>query len=73
MPVDGKLGLRAGKLGFTLAGQAGISVAVEACEDLANPNWAPVGTNSFDAQGKVDFVDPKLADGPRRFYRLRLK
>jgi len=70
---DGQFGLPAGRLGFTLAGVAGVSVVVEACADLGQPIWAPVSTNTFNPQGKAQFSNPALADRPGRFYRLRVR
>ena len=70
--TDGQFGLPAGPLGFTLAGVAGVSVVVEASEALGQPIWAPVSTNTFNPQGKAQFVDPAPADRPGRIYRLRV-
>jgi hypothetical protein len=69
---DGQFGLSAGRLGFTLAGVAGVTVVVEACADLGQPIWAPVSTNTFNPQGKAQFVDPAPAERPGRFYRVRV-
>lgn len=68
---DGNFGLSAGHLGFTLAGAAGVSVLVEARENLGQPNWVPVSTNTFNAQGTAQFTDPAPAARPGRFYRFR--
>ena len=65
-------GLPADRLGFTLAGVAGSSLVVEASEDLGQPDWAPVSTNTLSPQGKAQFVDPAPADRPGRFYRVRV-
>lgn len=72
MTDDGQFGLPAGRLGFTLAGVAGISVVVEASENLGQPIWAPLSTNTFNPQGKAQFVDPTPAECPGRSYRVRV-
>jgi hypothetical protein len=45
-------------------------VVVEACTNLANPDWQPVQTNLL-ATGSVYFSDPQWTNYPGRFYRLR--
>lgn len=43
---------------------------VEACSDLENPVWSPVGTNTI-ANSSSYFSDPEWEKHPNRFYRLR--
>jgi len=43
---------------------------VEACANLANPIWSPVGTNSL-TNGSSYFNDPQWTNYPARFYRIR--
>ena len=45
-------------------------VVVEASTDLAQPLWAPVGTNTL-TDGSSYFSDPQWTNYPGRFYRLR--
>ena len=68
---DGRLSVSAGHMGFTLSGAAGVPLVVEASEDLAHPNWVPVGTNTCDSEGLAQFSDPAGAGGPGLFYRFR--
>lgn len=67
---DGTPGIRDGKFGFTITGAAGLSVAVEACTDLANPVWVRLGTQVL-TDGKRPFVDADSAIQPSRFYRFQ--
>ena len=45
-------------------------VVVEACTNLANPDWQPVKTNTLTT-GSAYFSDPDWTNYPGRFYRLR--
>jgi hypothetical protein len=45
-------------------------VVVEACTDLANAVWSPVGTNTLTG-GSSYFSDPQWTNYPARLYRLR--
>jgi hypothetical protein len=47
-------GVETNQFGFTINWADGQSVVVEACADLANPNWQPVQTN-------VPYRQPALA------------
>ncbi len=71
LTADGRLGLSAGHFGFTITGASGVPLIVEASDNLAQPNWAPVNTNICDAQGLAQFSDPAGAGGVGRFYRFR--
>ena len=68
---DGNLGVQAGQFGFTIEGAADIPVAVEACDNLANPNWTTVANLTFNAEGTGQFIDPDAANKPTRSYRFR--
>lgn len=68
--ADASFGVVANQFGFTLTGSNGLGIVVEACTDLANPIWMPVGTNSL-AGGASYFSDPQWTEHPARFYRLR--
>ena len=68
--VGADFGVVAGKFGFTVTWASDHTAVVEACADLGNPNWTPVGTNMLTG-GSAYFYDPRWADYPARFYRLR--
>jgi hypothetical protein len=48
-----------------------VTVKVEACTDLTQPNWIPVGTNTLTG-GTAYFSDSVWTNHPRRFYRFNL-
>ena len=56
--------------GFIISWATNVSVVVEACTNLANPIWSPVGTNTLTG-GSSYFSDPQWTNYPARFYRLR--
>ena len=62
-------GVRTNRFGFTITGTSSLGVVVEACTNLANPIWSPVGTNSLTG-GSSYFSDPQWTNYARRFYRL---
>jgi hypothetical protein len=68
--VDGDFGVRNNQFGFNLTWASDTVVVVEACTDLANPGWTPVGTNTLTG-GSSYFSDPDWTNYPVRFYRLR--
>jgi hypothetical protein len=47
-----------------------MSVAVDACTNLANHVWSPLATNTLGS-GSFYFSDPQWTNDPARFYRLR--
>ena len=63
-------GVRTNHFGFIITGTSNLMVVVEACTNLANPLWFPVGTNTL-AAGSSYFSDLRWTNYPRRFYRLR--
>ena len=63
-------GVQTDRFGFTISWATNIPVVVEACTNLANHSWAPVGTNNL-VGGSSYFSDPQWKDYARRFYRLR--
>jgi hypothetical protein len=69
------LGMQMNQFGFNLTGFSGQVVVVEACTDLANPVWLPVGTNTLNTfigtNGTSYFSDPQWTNYPARYYRLR--
>jgi hypothetical protein len=66
---DGSFGVREGQFGFNISGNKDLVIVVEACTDLGNPFWTPVGTNIL-AEGYSYFSDSHWADYPTRIYRL---
>ena len=70
-PVGGRAGavIVNGLLQVRLVGPVG-PVVVEACTNLAQPFWTPVGTNTVMG-GPIWFTDPLWTNYPTRFYRLR--
>jgi hypothetical protein len=67
---DTSFGVRTNQFGFTITWASGMDVVVEACTNLANPIWSPVGTNTLTG-GSSYFSDPDWTNYPARFYRLR--
>jgi hypothetical protein len=68
---DGTLGMHAGQFGFIIMGAADVPVAVEACWDLANPDWTTITHLTCGADGTVQFTDHEVASHPTRIYRFR--
>ena len=70
-------GVRTNGFGFKISWATNADVVVEACTDLANPTWSPVGTNTITVgvdpttDGWSYFSDPQWKNHPARFYRLR--
>ena len=69
-PGDSSFGVRTNQFGFNISWASGRVVVVEACTDLAQPIWSPVGTNTL-TDGSSYFSDPQWTNHPARFYRLR--
>jgi hypothetical protein len=63
-------GVQTNQFGFTISWATNIPVVVEACTDLSNPAWTPVGTNTL-TDGVSYFSDSQWANYPGRYYRLR--
>jgi hypothetical protein len=68
--TDASFGVQNNQFGFNINWASGMVVAVEACTNLANPIWTPVGTNTLTT-GSAYFSDPQWTNYPARFYRLR--
>ncbi len=62
-------GVRAHRVSFTISWATNVSVIVQTCTNLANPNWIPVATNTL-INGTRPFLDMQLANDPSRFYRV---
>jgi hypothetical protein len=67
---DNRFGVRTNQFGFNITWASGMVVVVEACTNLGNPIWSPVGTNTFTT-GAFYFSDPDWTNCTARFYRLR--
>ena len=67
---DASFGVRTNQFGFNLDWASGMTVVVEACTNLANPTWHPIGTNTLTT-GSAYFNDPQWTNYTARFYRLR--
>ncbi len=65
----GGAGVRTNQFGFTFT-STNRQVVVEACTNLANPVWVPVGTNTLTG-GTSYFSDAAWTNYHGRFYRLR--
>ncbi len=66
---DGSFGMQSNQFGFNITWASDTVVVVEACTDLANPAWIPVGTNTLTG-GSSYFSDSQWTNYPNRFYRL---
>lgn len=66
----GGFGVQSNQFGFNINWASGQTVVVEACTNLANPDWQPVQTNTLTS-GSVRFSDPQWTNYPCRFYRIR--
>jgi hypothetical protein len=63
-------GVRSNRFGFTINGNMGLVIVVEACTNLANPIWSTLGTNTLISNASY-FSDPKWTNYRARFYHLR--
>jgi hypothetical protein len=63
-------GVQTNCFGFTISWATNTPVVVEACTNLADPDWQPVQTNTLTT-GSSYFNDPQWTNYPSRFYRLR--
>jgi hypothetical protein len=72
---DDSFGVRTNRFGFNITGSSNLVIVVEACSNLANPVWTPIGTNTLNnfigTNGTSYFSDPDWTNYPGRFYRLR--
>ncbi len=67
---NASFGFQANRFGFNIAWASGKVVVVEACTNLANPVWSPVGTNNV-VGGTSYFSDSQWTNYPGRYYHLR--
>ncbi|MGI5870385.1 MAG: leucine-rich repeat domain-containing protein [Kiritimatiellia bacterium] len=59
-----------GAFAFSLIGNVGIPVRIEASDSLAAPSWSTVTNTMIPASGTRDFTDPDASAHPSRFYRI---
>lgn len=69
-PSLGESRVGAGAFKVVASGAYGQILIMEACTNLSEPAWTPVGTNTL-RRGTVAFTDPDPLNSPGRFYRLR--
>jgi hypothetical protein len=67
---DGNVGVQSNQFGFNITGASNQVVVVEACTNLANPDWVTVDTTTF-TNSLFYFCDPHWTKYPARIYRLR--
>ena len=67
--IGASFGVQTNQFGFTITGSSNLVVVVEACTNLVNPVWVPVGTTTLTG-GSSSFSDPQWTNYPARFYRL---
>lgn len=63
-------GVQTNRFGFIISWAMNLSVVVEACTNLTNPIWFPVGTNTLTG-GSSYFSDAQWTNRPACFYRVR--
>jgi formylglycine-generating enzyme required for sulfatase activity len=67
--LNSGLGIQTNRFGFIISWATNIPVVVEACTNLVNPIWSPVGTTTLTG-GWSYFSDPQWTSFIRRFYRV---
>ncbi len=68
---NANFGVRTNRFGFTITGNSGLMVVVEACTNLVNPSWTPVQTNTLNGNS-LYFSDPQWTNYRNRFYRFSM-
>jgi len=67
---NASFGVQTNQFGFNIIWASGQTVVVEACTDLAHPDWQPLQTNTLTSVTAY-FNDSQWTNYPVRFYRLR--
>jgi hypothetical protein len=71
---DGRFGVLTNQFGFNITGSSNLVIVVEACTNLANPFWTPVGTTTLNTfvgtNGTSYFSDPQWTNYSSRYYRF---
>jgi len=70
LPQLNGVAVRDNQFGFTINGTNNEVVVVEACTNLANPNWQPLLTNTLTGT-PFNFTDPQSGNFSSRFYRIQ--
>jgi hypothetical protein len=70
LTADGHFGFQTNQFGFNLTWVSGRTVMVEACTNLTQPVWSPVGTNLI-FNGLSYFSDSQWTNYPGSIYRIR--
>jgi hypothetical protein len=58
-----------GSLRLTFDGIPAYNYAIEHTDDLSDPNWQTLGTQTADGFGFCQFVDDSLSNAPVQFFR----
>jgi len=69
--AEATFGMRPSGFGFSVRGDEGTPVIVEAATNLTGGVWIAIETNVITA-GVFNFSDPQATNTPGRFYRLRM-
>lgn len=64
-------GVRSNRFGFTVTGSTNFAVRIEACTNLSQGTWTPVGTAALNS-GTLSFSDPAFTNYPSRYYRVSM-
>jgi hypothetical protein len=67
-------GVQSNEFGFVVSWATNMAVVLElqACTNLVNPTWLPIGTNAL-SDGWAHFSDPQWTNYSNRFYRLLMQ
>jgi hypothetical protein len=63
-------GVYTNQFGFSMTGNSGLAVVVEASTSLATTTWIPLATNTLNS-GSAYFSDAQWTNYSSRYYRLR--
>jgi hypothetical protein len=70
LPGDPQFGIRNARFGFNVAWASGRSLVLEACSNLASPQWIPISTNTFSGDS-LYVSDSAWTNFSGRLYRVR--
>jgi hypothetical protein len=62
-------GVVSNQFGFNITGTSNIPIVLEACTNLAQPDWVPLQSMTL-TNGSVSFSEPLQTNSPARFYRI---
>ena len=63
-------GVQSNHFAFAIHGSSNAVTVVRASQNLAQPIWSLVGSNTLTS-GSLNFSDPQWTNYPSRFYRVR--